>query len=243
MFDPSQWVLCSIIDGWWLCDAVLRVLQSRPGMPGLDAFQLTDIMMRLTRKEMSIPNSGDDLADFQQFVASGKLVLATPRVCTRVGVHNISLACWQQPAGGCLPAQLHVNVSHLLCCACCVPSGSAAVYGWMLERMPTMKSVQICNALFAMGKLNLYNAELCDALLQVRGRKVVQCAQACHGMSLAWQHACMRLLSTGRPARQLLSSGSPAPCVRQQLVTDYVVVDSASVQARAAPHLCKVCFC
>jgi hypothetical protein len=48
----------------------------------------------------------------------------------------------------------------------------------MLERMPTMKSVQICNALFAMGKLNLYNAELCDALLQVRGRKVVQCASS-----------------------------------------------------------------
>jgi hypothetical protein len=57
----------------------------------------------------------------------------------------------------------------------------------MLERMPTMKSVQVCNALFAMGKLNLYNAELCDALLQVRGRKpspVVQCTQARRGMSL-----------------------------------------------------------
>jgi hypothetical protein len=57
-------------------DAVLCVLQSRPGMPGLDAFQLTDIMMRLTRKEMSIPSYGDDLADFQQFVASGKLACA-----------------------------------------------------------------------------------------------------------------------------------------------------------------------
>lgn len=45
--------------------------QSRPGMPGLDAFQLVDIMMRLTRKEMAIPTQGDDLADFQQFVASG----------------------------------------------------------------------------------------------------------------------------------------------------------------------------
>lgn len=43
-----------------------------------------------------------------------------------------------------------------------------AVYGWMLERMPTMRNIQVCNALFAMGKLNLYNAELCDALLQVR---------------------------------------------------------------------------
>lgn len=40
-------------------------------MPGLDAFQLVDIMMRLTRKEMAIPTQGDDLADFQQFVASG----------------------------------------------------------------------------------------------------------------------------------------------------------------------------
>jgi heme/copper-type cytochrome/quinol oxidase subunit 2 len=29
-------------------------------------------MVRLTRKEMSIPTDGDDLADFQQFVASGK---------------------------------------------------------------------------------------------------------------------------------------------------------------------------
>lgn len=43
-----------------------------------------------------------------------------------------------------------------------------SVYGWLLERMPTMKSMQVCNAVFAMGKLNLYNAELCDALLQVR---------------------------------------------------------------------------
>jgi hypothetical protein len=41
-------------------------------MPGLDSFQLVDIMVRLTRKEMSIPTDGDDLADFQQFVASGK---------------------------------------------------------------------------------------------------------------------------------------------------------------------------
>lgn len=48
-----------------------RATQSRSGMPGLDAFQLVDIMMRLTRKEMAIPTQGDDLADFQQFVASG----------------------------------------------------------------------------------------------------------------------------------------------------------------------------
>ena len=49
------------------------------------------------------------------------------------------------------------------CCAvlCC------AVYGWMLERMPSMRNIQVCNALFAMGKLNLYNAELCDSLLKV----------------------------------------------------------------------------
>lgn len=44
----------------------------------------------------------------------------------------------------------------------------AAVYGWMLERMPTMRAIQVCNAVFAMGRLNLYNAELMDALLQVR---------------------------------------------------------------------------
>jgi hypothetical protein len=41
-------------------------------MPGLDAFQLVDIMVRLTRKDMAIPTAGDDLADFQQFVASGE---------------------------------------------------------------------------------------------------------------------------------------------------------------------------
>jgi hypothetical protein len=38
----------------------------------------------------------------------------------------------------------------------------------MLERMPTMRAIQVCNAVFAMGRLNLYNAELMDALLQVR---------------------------------------------------------------------------
>lgn len=31
-----------------------------------------------------------------------------------------------------------------------------------------MRAIQVCNAVFAMGRLNLYNAELMDALLQVR---------------------------------------------------------------------------
>lgn len=94
---------------WRQLNAVLEQ-QSRPGMPGLDAYQLVDIMLRLTRRDMVIPQEGDDLADFQQFIAS--------------------------------------------------------VFGWMLERMPTMKPMQVTNAIFAIGRLNLYNAELMDALLQ-----------------------------------------------------------------------------
>jgi len=41
-------------------------------MPGLDAYQLVDVMMRLTKRDMVIPTQGDDLADFQQFIASGE---------------------------------------------------------------------------------------------------------------------------------------------------------------------------
>lgn len=66
-------LLCSVLLPlpWSLLLAANSLPQSRSGMPGLDAFQLVDIMVRLTRKDMAIPTAGDDLADFQQFVASG----------------------------------------------------------------------------------------------------------------------------------------------------------------------------
>lgn len=54
---------------WRQLNTVLEQ-QSRPGMPGLDAYQLVDVMMRLTKRDMVIPTQGDDLADFQQFIAS-----------------------------------------------------------------------------------------------------------------------------------------------------------------------------
>jgi hypothetical protein len=44
----------------------------------------------------------------------------------------------------------------------------------MLDRLPTFKPRQFGNAVFAIGKLNLYNAELVDALLAVR-RGVGRC--------------------------------------------------------------------
>jgi hypothetical protein len=75
-------------------------------MPGLDSFQLVDIMVRLTRKEMSIPTDGDDLADFQQFVASGKhravffiiTVIVTVVVIVIVTVIVVfSRSAWRRP--------------------------------------------------------------------------------------------------------------------------------------------------
>ena len=43
-----------------------------------------------------------------------------------------------------------------------------AVYGWMMDRMPRIRVRQISGAIFAIGRLNLYNAELVGALLEVR---------------------------------------------------------------------------
>jgi hypothetical protein len=43
----------------------------------------------------------------------------------------------------------------------------------MLDRLPTFKPRQFANAVFAIGKLNLYNAELVDALLAVRYARVL----------------------------------------------------------------------
>eukprot|EP00878_Enallax_costatus_P022701 GHUV01024104.1.p1 GENE.GHUV01024104.1~~GHUV01024104.1.p1 ORF type:complete len:535 (+),score=144.39 GHUV01024104.1:216-1820(+) len=42
----------------------------------------------------------------------------------------------------------------------------ASVYGWMMDRMPRCRSRQISGAIFAIGRLNLYNAELVGALLE-----------------------------------------------------------------------------
>lgn len=80
---------------------------------------------------------------------------------------------------------------------------TSPVYGWLLERLPTMKSMQVCNAVFAMGKLNLYNAELCDALLQVRERG--EEARTC-----AWLPVCI--------AQHLLSTAVMIPYISSQTV-------------------------
>jgi hypothetical protein len=46
-------------------------------------------------------------------------------------------------------------------------AAGAAVYGWVMDKMPQLKPKQISGALHAIGKLNLYNAELVGALVQV----------------------------------------------------------------------------
>lgn len=48
---------------------------------------------------------------------------------------------------------------------------STAVYGWMMDRMPRFRARQTAGALFAVGKLNLYNAELVGALLEVSNQQ------------------------------------------------------------------------
>jgi hypothetical protein len=45
---------------------------------------------------------------------------------------------------------------------------AAAVYGWMMDRMPRFRARQVSGALYAISRLNLYNAELVGALVQVR---------------------------------------------------------------------------
>jgi hypothetical protein len=45
-------------------------LQSRPGQQGLDPFQLVALLLQLLKLEK--PTQGDDVADYQQFVASGE---------------------------------------------------------------------------------------------------------------------------------------------------------------------------
>jgi hypothetical protein len=172
-------------------------------MPGLDAFQLTDIMVRLTHRDMVIPTEGDDLADFQQFVASGEAMsrpVATtsssnpwhdaPVVVTNSHMQPVSccllLAGWgcapdtvlgrfsvghaqpEQPlAGTGLPKRPSTCTWSAAGCLARVLLLCCAVYGWMLERISRFKGQQVANAILAIGKLNLYNAELVDALLQV----------------------------------------------------------------------------
>ncbi|KAF6265374.1 hypothetical protein COO60DRAFT_1042114 [Scenedesmus sp. NREL 46B-D3] len=77
-------------------------------MQGLDPFQLVALLLQLLKLDK--PTQGDDVADYQQFVAS--------------------------------------------------------VYGWMMDRLPRFRGRQISGALYAISRLNLYNAELVGALVQ-----------------------------------------------------------------------------
>lgn len=43
----------------------------------------------------------------------------------------------------------------------------AVVYGWIMDRLPRFRSRQVSGCVFAVGRLNLYNAELVGALMQV----------------------------------------------------------------------------
>lgn len=45
---------------------------------------------------------------------------------------------------------------------------AAAVYGWMMDRMPKFQARQISGAVHSISRLQLYNAELVGALVQVR---------------------------------------------------------------------------
>jgi hypothetical protein len=47
----------------------------------------------------------------------------------------------------------------------------AAVYGWIMDRMPRFRARQVSRALYAISRLNLYNEELVAALIQVGSAK------------------------------------------------------------------------
>lgn len=55
------------------------LLQSRSGLQGLDPFQLVALLLKLLKLDK--PTQGDDVADYQQFVASGEARHGSSCVC------------------------------------------------------------------------------------------------------------------------------------------------------------------